>query len=432
MKGIYATLILLLLAMLLLLAFAADIPRDTLFWIIEALGVAAIAFLVVFYRKVVRPMRVLTSGMQLLREQDFSSRLRQVGERRTDEVVGVFNRMMEQLREGRLELRERTRLLDLLVDVSPMGVVMLDFDGRITSLNPAARQFLATTDESLGKTLADIPSDLARKAATLQDGQTSTFTLSDSHVYRTARRSFIDRGFARPFILIESLTDVTMQAERDAYGKVIRMISHEANNTLGAIGSILEMVDEALATQSDSADLRQALAACQQRSSDMSAFVTRFADVVKIPDPVLRPVPVGDIVLANQQFLESLCTVHAIGFSTTLCPDNPTVQADAALLSQVLVNMVKNSIESILAKGSGTVSISTQAGADGHAVLEVADTGAGLSEEVQHHLFTPFFTTKAAGHGIGLLLIREILTRHRCRFSLRTGDDGVTRFRIAF
>lgn len=432
MNKIFLTLILLIVAMLTLLAFAAHLSHDVLFWAIEALGLLAIGCLVVFYRKTMRPTRLAASGMQLLAEQDFSSRLQKVGERNADRVVDVFNRMMEQLRDGRLQLREKNRLLDLLVEVSPMGVVMLDFDGRISTINPAARQFLGCTDESPGKEMSELSGDLAQKTATLANGQEATFNLNDSHVFRCTRRTFIDRGSERPFILIESLTDVTMQAERDAYGKVIRMISHEANNTLGAIGSIVEMVDEALADVPNTDDLRSALAACQQRGNEMSAFVTRFAEVVKIPNPVLHPTPVNDIVVSNEQFLESICSVHGIAFGVTLCQENPLVDVDVALLSQVLVNVVKNSIESILAVGNGRIDIRTFVGADHRAAIEVADTGAGLSAEAERHLFTPFFTTKQTGHGIGLILIREILTRHHCRFSLRTAEDGVTRFRIAF
>lgn len=436
MNKIYIILIVLLLAMLLLIAFAPNIPRDVLFWVIEGLGLLTLGFLFYFYRRVMRPIHVIGNGMELLREQDFSSRLRHVGEPEADRIVEIFNRMMTELKEGRLRLRERNHLLDLLVEVSPMGVVMLDFDGMITSLNPAARQFLSCSDNCVGGSLADIGNDLALKAATLTDNQTATFNMSDAHIYRCTRRSFLDRGFMHPFVLIESLTDDVMRAEREAYGKVIRMISHEVNNTMASIGSIMETTADELGGMTGTDDLRSALWACLDRSRAMTAFITRFADVVKIPEPYLMPTPLNSLITANQRFLESMCCANGIRLVTVLCDENPSVEADVALMAQVIVNIVKNSVESIVDRRGDTADAH-----DGVVTIEtsgspmritVSDNGSGISAETGKNLFTPFFSTKPYGHGIGLLLIREILTRHHCRFSLKTDGDSITRFRIEF
>lgn len=431
MNKIYIILIILLLAMLSLIAFATSIPRNLLFWAIEGLGVLTLVFLIFLYRRVMRPMNIISNGMELLREQDFSSRLRSVGEPSADRIVEIFNRMMGELKEGRLRLRERNNLLDLLVEVSPMGVVMLDFDEKITSLNPAARQFLGIASDCPGKSIGDIPGDLARRISHIANGSTETFTMSDAHIYRCTRRSFPDRGFQHPFILIESLTHDVMKAEREAYGKVIRMISHEANNTMAAISCIMDTVNDELREMPHTDDLQTALQACADRSRDMSAFITRFADVVKIPVPILQPTPLNSLVTANMQFIDSLCCAQGIKLITDLCTDSPQTNMDVALMTQVIVNIVKNSIESIAEQGrtDGKITIATS---QHPAVLTIADNGAGISPETERHLFTPFFSTKPNGHGIGLLLIREILTQHNCRFSLKSGNDGRTVFRIEF
>lgn len=432
MSKIYITIILLLLAMLSLPAFAKNIPHGLLFWAVEGLGALTLILLIFFYHRVMRPMHVISNGMGLLHEQDFSSRLRNVGEPEADRIVEIFNRMMTELKEGRLRLRERNHLLDLLVEVSPMGVIMLDFDGRISSLNPAARQFLGITSHCSGKSLGDIPGDLAQRISRIADDSTETFTMSDAHIYRCTRRSFLDCGFQHPFILIESLTRDVVKAEREAYGKVIRMISHETNNTMAAISSIMETVNDELREMPGTDDLRTALQACADRSRDMSAFITRFADVVKIPAPVLQPTPLNSLITANRQFIESLCSAHGIRLTTSLCPDpSPMISIDVSLMTQVLVNIIKNSIESI-ADGSandGEIIIATSLSP---LLLTVTDNGAGISPDTEKNLFTPFFSTKPNGHGIGLLLIREILTRHNCRLSLKTGTDGRTVFRIEF
>lgn len=438
MNKIYIILIVLLLAMLVLLAVAPNIPRNILFWMIEGLGMLMFGFFVYFYRRVMRPMRMIGNGMELLREQDFSSRLRKVGEPEADCIVEVFNRMMTELKNSRLRLRERNHLLNLLVEASPMGVVMLDFDGHISSLNPAAVRLLGYKEkECVGKTFGQLSRDLAKKIGSLHDGQVETFNMSDAHVYRCMRLSFIDQGFPHPFVLIESLTQDVMKAESEAYGKVIRMISHEVNNTMASVISIMETVSDAMQDiREDTCDLQEALLACRSRSCEMTAFITRFANVVKIPEPQLQPMPLHSLVTANQRFLESLCRVQGVSLSLQLCEETPIVEMDIALMVQVLVNMVKNSIESIAALAAigtpvaGTITISVTA--NSHPQLMVSDNGMGISPDIETHLFTPFFSTKPNGHGIGLLLIREILTRHHCRFSLKTEDDGITRFKVVF
>lgn len=412
--------------------------------IITGIAIVVLALLLFYHRRVVRPMQTIAGGMDLLREQDFSSRLRRVGEPHADRIVDIFNRMMDELKERQLRLQERNNLLNLLVEVSPMGVVMLDFDNRIASLNPAARLFLDCDDTHIGKTLAETDSTLAKRASTLKDGETQTFHMSDAHIYRCTCRSFPDRGFMHPFVLIESLTQDVMKAEREAYGKVIRMISHEVNNTMTSIGSIMETVSDELSEMKDTGELRTALQACTTRSHEMSAFITRFADVVKIPEPQLRPTPLNSLVTSSLQFIESLCNAKGIHLETDLHETQDiTVNIDMPLMTQVLINIVKNSIESIMENGNanGRITISTHnstlnTAATGcgptHSTLIIADNGAGIAPEAEQHLFTPFFSTKPNGHGIGLLLIREILTQHKCRFSLKTGKNKTTTFRIEF
>ena len=112
-----------------------------LFMLTEGLVVCLLVYLVVFYRRIVKPLETIGNGMDLLKEQDFSSRLGRVGQREADRIVDVFNRIMEQLKNERLHLREQNHFLDLLVNASPMGVIILDLEGRLHSLNPTAQRY---------------------------------------------------------------------------------------------------------------------------------------------------------------------------------------------------------------------------------------------------------------------------------------------------
>lgn len=422
------------LAMLLLcvwgiLFFLALKERGLLFYIGEGTITFTLLFLIYFYRKVIKPLDIIGNGMELLREQDFSSRLSLVGQREADKIVLVFNRMMEQLKDERLRLREQNHFLDLLINVSPMGVIILTLDGHISMLNAAALRFLdySAADDLEGRLMCELNTPLAEEIERIPKDTTETVRLSDSMIYRCSRLSFVDRGFSHPFILIESLTSEVVKAEKKAYEKVIRMIAHEVNNTTAGITSTLDTVDGALECMEDTDDLREVMKVCIERCYSMSRFITNFANVVKIPEPCLQPVELNDRVSSCKIFMENICRNRRITLHLALCEENPEVMMDPSLFEQVMVNIIKNAAESIGEEGE--IFIRTSASP---AMLEIADTGAGISKEVEPKLFSPFFSTKPNGQGIGLIFIREVLIKHGCTFSLRTYPDKLTRFRIRF
>ena len=429
LKSLFFILAFLLAVVWAVLLFIATKENGWRFYLIEGLITLSLVYLVYFYRKVIKPLNSIAGGMDLLRAQDFSSRLAPVGQREADRIVQVFNRMMDQLKEERLRLREQNHFLDLLISVSPMGVMILTLDEKISMTNKAALEFMDEGPEEnlIGKSMDELNGTLAEELKRLPKGATETIRLSNSRIYRCSRLSFIDRGFAHPFYLIESLTSDVMKAEKKAYEKVIRMIAHEVNNSVAGIASTLDTVNDALQTIDDTEDLQEVMKVCIERSFSMSRFITNFADVVKIPEPQLEEVSLNDRVFACKRFMENVCQSRDIDLQMNLCEENPTVSIDTSLFEQVLINIIKNAAESIGEKGCITIRTSASP-----LMLEIGDTGQGISKETETMLFTPFFSTKPNGQGIGLIFIREVLMKHNCNFSLRTYPDGITRFRICF
>ena len=429
LKSFFFILAFLLIVVWVILLFVATQENGWKFYLIEGIVTFSLFYLIYFYRKVVKPLNSIAGGMDLLQAQDFSSRLSPVGQREADRIVSIFNRMMNQLKEERLRLREQNHFLDLLISVSPMGVIILTLDERISMANKAALEFLdeGTEEDIMNKTMDELSGSLAEELNRIPKDTTVTIRLSDSRIYRCSRLSFIDRGFAHPFYLIESLTSEVMKAEKKAYEKVIRMIAHEVNNSVAGITSTLDTIDDALQTIDDTEDIREVMRVCVERSYSMSRFITNFADVVKIPEPQKEEVHLNDRVTACKIFMENLCQNRDIDLHLELCEENPVVSMDTSLFEQVLINIIKNATESI--DTNGKIFIRTSASP---LMLEIGDTGKGISKEVETKLFTPFFSTKPNGQGIGLIFIREVLMKHGYTFSLRTYPDGITRFRICF
>lgn len=347
-KGFFGILVFLLLVLGGGLLFLSSRLNMIYFYIGEGLVLFILCYLPFFYRKIVKPLNSIGSGMELLREQDFSSRLSPVGQYEADRIVNVFNRMMEQLKNERLRLREQNNFLDLLIKASPMGVILTTLDEDLSELNPMAQKMLGVRQEDvLGKKMNEIDSPLAAELANVPKGETATVRLNDSNIYRCTHSSFIDRGFQHPFFLIESLTDEVMKAEKKAYEKVIRMIAHEVNNTTAGITSTLDTVEQALSTEEGMDDICDVMRVCTERCFSMSRFITRFADVVKIPEPTLTPVDLNDLAFTCKRFMEGMCTDRNIKLRLEIDETLKEVKMDASLFEQVLVNIIKNAAESI-------------------------------------------------------------------------------------
>jgi len=386
--------------------------RGSLFYVTEGFVVVLLFYLWYFYRKTIRPYDTLIGGIELVRDLDLTTRLAPSGQHETDIIVHTFNDLLNRLRSEHLRLEEQYTFLNLLVEASPMGVIQCDLDGNITSMNPAAREMLSP---SIEEAIRALPLD-----------ETATVRLpGEPQLFRINHLSFPDRGYQHPFFLIESLTSEVRQAEKAAYERVIRMIAHEVNNSVaGIIGSLTG--DEA------------------ERLTALSAFVTRFAEVVKIPQPQLQLCDLSEEVEACRPFLENLCTQAHVHIDFNLTDEAIPVHLDTVLFQQVLINIVKNAIESEKLKvnsekfATATITITTTIPSNTptrsqSAKLVVTDNGPGITPEVSKHLFTPFFSTKPQGQGLGLLLIRDILTAHHCTFSLLTdSEDHLTRFTIQF
>ena len=426
-KGLFYILVFLLLALGGVLLYLSSQLNTIFFYIGEGLILFILIYLTFFYRKLVKPLNTIGSGMELLREQDFSSRLSPVGQYEADRVVNIFNRMMEQLKNERLRLREQNNFLDLLIKASPMGVILTTLDDDLSELNPMALKMLGVPLKDIqGKKMEEVDSPLARELVNIPKGETVTVRLNDSNIYRCTHSSFIDRGFQHPFFLIESLTDEVMKAEKKAYEKVIRMIAHEVNNTTAGITSTLDTVEQALSCEEGMDDICDVMRVCTDRCFSMSRFITRFADVVKIPEPTVSPVNLNDLAFTCKRFMEGMCNDRRIKLCMEIDETLKDIMLDAALFEQVLVNIIKNAAESI--ETDGEIKIRTLS----PATIEVIDNGPGISKETEAKLFSPFFSTKPNGQGIGLIFIREVLMRHGCTFSLRTYADGLTKFRIIF
>ena len=379
--------------------------------------------------RLLRTHALVRESAQLLEESDYTTRFRPTGQAEIDRLIEIYNRMADALRAERIRVREQHHFLQSLLEVSPSGAVILDHDGRVDFLNPAASALLGA-DVRPGVPAVHQGTALSEVIAALDRAPSAVVTLHGGRRAKASRGTFMDRGFSRTFLLIEELTEELRQAEKSAYEKLIRMMSHEVNNSVAASNSLLTsclVLAEQLPGESRS-DLEGALNVVMNRTAQLGAFMKAFADVVRLPEPRLGPCDLNDLLSHLSRLMAAEAERRQVAIVMELTPV-PEVQLDRTLMEQALVNVLKNAIEA--ADHDGVVVIRT--GCDGRQpFLQIEDSGPGLPPEVRAHLFTPFFSTKESGQGIGLTLVQEILTRHGFAFTLDGPEGGPTRFTIWF
>jgi nitrogen fixation/metabolism regulation signal transduction histidine kinase len=388
-------------------------------------------------RRALEPLGYTRHFHDLLQDQHYAARLQQSGDAELNELVQLFNTMLGALYQERLQLGEQQGFLDRLLEATPSAVIVFDFDGRVSLLNASALA-LPGLARAKGRTLAECLPDqdalgLLAQLDALPLGDSRMLTDTDGRRYRGQRGHFYDRGFARHFLLVEELTEELESSEKATYDKLIRVLAHEVNNTVAATGSVLDSLlyyRDQLAER-DGEDFGTAIVAVKRRNVSLGEFIERFTRVVKMPAPELRPNAVRDIMDDILYLYREPCRSRGIHIGWRRCDEIAAIPLDRHLMEQALLNVVKNAMEAVEAGAGADKRIEfVLAGDDDGVRLSVIDSGDLLGEVPARQLFTPFFTTKKGGQGIGLLFVREVLNRHGFGYRLAATGDGRTRFDI--
>ncbi|MEO8381371.1 MAG: ATP-binding protein [Acidobacteriota bacterium] len=399
-----------LLALHLVLAAAAVavlLERPVLLFEVELLFALSVVVSIRLVRAIFVPLDLIGTGAELIAERDFTSRFVPIGQPEMDHLIDVYNRMIDRLRDERLAAEERHLLLQKIVDAAPAGIVICDFDGQMEQANPAATRLLGNL-----------------RLPEMEPGESRLVSDLGSRRLKVSRGAFRDRGFAKSFYVIEEMTEELRISEKSAYEKLIRMMSHEVNNSVGAVRSLLEsslryapQVGEA-----DRADFTSALTIASARIDALNRFMAAFADVVRIPPPSRGPACVAEVVERVAALLRPELTARDIRLDLDLA-DRVLYDADAGQLEQVVLNIFRNAIDAV--QRDGMIRAVLREG-----VLTITDSGPGIADSVRAELFTPFFTTKRDGRGLGLTIVQEILANHGFPFGLENAEGGGARFVI--
>jgi two-component system nitrogen regulation sensor histidine kinase NtrY len=371
---------------------------------------------------------LLAEGARFLDEREFTTRFKETGRPELDRLVSLYNRLADDLRDERTKLREQHHFLSEVLKASPSGIVILDFDGRVEFTNPAAERLLGTAaEQARGRPLTEIEGALGAELASAPHSGSRVHTTGAGGKIRIVPGRFSDRGHERRFLLLEEMTEEVRAAEKAAYEKLIRMVAHEVGNSVAASGSLLQssLSYSRHLPSEDRSDFEDAVSVCLARLSTLNSFVRDLAEVVRLPEPRLQPCDLVSVLKGSSLLLRASAEKAGVSWSLDIPEALPLVSADRAQLEQAFLNIAKNAIEA--AGPSGSVNVRARR-AEASVEVEVENSSEGIAEDVQARLFTPFFSTKADGRGLGLTLVREILVHHQAPFALASRPGGPTRF----
>ena len=359
--------------------------------------------------------RALAGSVASYEDGDFAFGVRWDGRDELGELVASHNALGDSLRAQRLGLVQRELLLDTMVQNTPVAMLLVDPSRRVVHANLAARKLLGDGHKLEGQSFDSL---LARSEEALReaferggDGMFSVGEADDEEVYHLARRHFRLNGRRHELVLLRQLTAELRRQEVQTWKKVIRVISHELNNSLAPIASLAHSGAELL-RRGQLERLPNALATIEERARHLEGFIRDYAHFAKLPSPRSEPVPWKRFIAQ----LQSQVPFVAEGGN-----DDRMGRFDQAQVEQALLNLLKNAHESGSPPGEVKLAL-RRAGAGWR--LDVLDRGSGMNESVLANALLPFYSTKRHGTGLGLALAREIAEAHGGRISMVNRDGG--------
>ncbi|MCI5784254.1 MAG: ATP-binding protein [Bacteroidales bacterium] len=422
LKHFFLFLILLLLLFTGLLLYFTLQQGAVAFYIAEGAVIISVITLAVFYKRIVKPIRTLAQGMDMLKMQDFTQRLKTIGQKETDTIAETFNAIISRLREEQIHTREQEHFLNLIINNTSTAIILLDGNNKISFLNSAATTLFGK--DVVSKGLSEINTPVAKILSSVAPHSTITLPTNTGDLFRCTHETFMDSGYAHHFFIIENVTTEINNAQRTAYEKIIRMISHEVNNSMTGILSTMQMLEEICHENNKLSYFEEPIDACINRSTQLGQFLSRIAQVVKIPDPKLRSCNINDCITQAVTFVKSEADNRNIDISIHYSAESIIKGIDIDLFQQALINILRNAMESIDKNGKISIDFS-----ENH--IFITDNGKGIDAKIAENIFRPFFSTKKGGQGIGLMMIADILTKHGFKYSLATNPQtNLTTFAI--
>ena len=374
--------------------------------------------------------------------QSFSGLLGDSAHRDLGRAMG---RVLERLRVGRSERQEQSHYLQTLLAHVPVALISTDQHGAVQLLNMAARRLFETALNDTTQ-LTRHGAAFAVGLESLRPGGTAIVRMertSGTLQLKAAATDFSLGSVRRRLISLQNIENEMSSQEMTAWQTVIRVMAHEVMNSLTPVSSLAatahDLVRDVI-TQLPAddpravslSDARDALETVARRSEGLLHFVQNHRRLTKRLITQIEVTPIQRLFARLQRLLAHDLAARDIHLTMTVEPQTLEMGADADLLDQALINLVRNAIEAVRDVSPAHISLSAHREPDGRVVIAVADNGPGISPDQLEKIFVPFYTTKRQGSGVGLTLVRQIATAHGASVDVAESPGGGATVRLRF
>ena len=347
------------------------------------------------------------------------------------ELKDAFNKVLERFQDARADRDLQAGYLDTVIRHVPVPFFAARRDGSLTLVNNPARRLTGMPTLRNVNDLAKLDPELPAALGSIESGQQRLLQTSIRGIPVELRVSVSEirmAGKVERLYSIENLSGELSARESSAWRNLIRVLTHEIMNTLTPVTSLAQTTVDMLDDPDSADDIREAITTIGRRSEGMIQFVSRYRELLHMPEPASEDISVLEVLQNVATLLQP--TMEQTQISVVVAPESLEIFADRQLIDQVLINLVKNAGDALKETTDAHIALSGKLDL-GRVIICIADNGPGIPAEDVDQVFIPFFTTKRDGSGIGLSLSRQIMTAHNGEIALETSEAGTT-FRLVF
>ena len=416
--------------------------------LVSAMLVGFVAILLIgeIFRYIEKTNRKLTSFFESIRYSDFVSGFtadNKLG-KSFSELNDAFNEVLEAFRKARSEKEEHWQYLNTVVQHVGTGLLSFDEEGNVGLINNKARKFMNAPSIRNIDELKESNEGLHNLLLQLKPGSNRLFR-PNNHLHLAIHSTeIILKGKTFKLVTLQNIQSELQQKEIEAWQNLTKVLRHEIMNSITPISSLTSTLNEILVedlirkdgnvviAEDTIDDLEEGLNTIRSRSSGLIRFVEAYRDYTTIPPPKIKKIQVAELLdhVANLEKVE--IRKAKVKFAISTEPTDIELFGDEELLEMVLINLIKNSIESVAQTANPAVTIETRKDEEGVVSIQVIDNGPGIIPDALERIFVPFYTTKKAGSGIGLALSRQIMQLHNGTLTVESIPNQETVFKMTF
>ncbi len=395
-----------------------------------------------------------------------------------EDLNRALTEVIEEFRKTRSEKEEHYRYLQIVVQHVGIGLMAFTADGQVDLLNTAAKRLLKVNNlQNIGE-LRTVSPRLVETLEQIQAGQSVLVKyVSENELYQLSiyASEFKMRNSQYKLVSLSNIQNELEEREMEAWQNLIRVLTHEIMNSVTPIISLSSTANSLLADavsggvgyeafsaavegertkesnhpesynetgspaesisrvpSSVLKDTKGALETISKRSQGLLHFVDDYRNLTRIPTPNFQNVRVEELFGRVSKLFADRFQVRGIKCSSAVSPPQLELTADPDLIEQVMINLIMNSMGALAASDSPEIQLRAMPDSRGNILIQVADNGQGIPEELLEKIFIPFFTTRKEGSGIGLSLSRQIMRAHKGSITVSSEPGKETVFTLRF